>query len=69
MMEKQGIDLDSLKQGLLQEEASLMQKKQRLFVSGSEKTASESQEETQIDSRISELRAKINEIDLEQKQV
>lgn len=69
MMEKQGIDIDSLKQGLLQEEASLMQKKQRLCVFGSEKTASESQEETQIDSRISELRAKINEIDLEQKQV
>lgn len=62
-MEKLGVDKNVLKEGLLNEEANLMQEMQALMTNG-EKNASEINREESLNNQLSSVRAKITEIDL-----
>jgi len=65
-MEKYGVEIDPQKQGLLQEEAKLMQEMQQLMTSN-EKTAEEMNRESSLQGQLSSIRSKITELDLGKK--
>lgn len=65
-MEKYGVEIDPQKQGLLQEEARLMQEMQQLMTSN-EKTAEEMNRESSLQGQLSSIRSKITELDLGKK--
>ena len=61
-MEKLGVENNQLRKELLDEEANLMQKVQGLLLKH-EKTASERAEEHSLNNRLSQVRARIYELD------
>lgn len=60
-MEKYGVEIEPRLQGLLQEEANLMQSMQK-FMHANEKTASEKTEEARISAQLASVREAIESV-------